>query len=270
MGSTIASDDENQSLTISEFNRLLQCCAKYKQHSLKTSRDDHIPLLISGCQTPSIVLLGDSMIERMQTTRTTPGLHSWPSETFLDDASLKNLTLTSGAEIERLQGVLNAGVGGDKYENILYRLLGDPARQLRGLTDVLSQNNITLWVIHAGTNNLRSKRGLSDESVDLMRLLLQAVLRISKPGTNILVTGLFYRTDILDRLVSDANAKLKLLVRSMNGRSEKKRIVFVPPPTSVGGEHLEDHVHLNTEGYRLWIEYLLPKVSSHSRSILEN
>lgn len=47
---------------------------------------------------------------------------------------------------ERLEGVFHAGVGGDKYENILYCQYGDDEQQMPGLLDTLQpfQDNTKL------------------------------------------------------------------------------------------------------------------------------
>lgn len=71
-----------------------------------------------------VVLLGDSMLERFQTTG--------------------KYTQIGGLQYPR---VFNAGVGGDKIENVLYRIR-------LGLLSILKAKNPKLVVIHIGTNNL--------------------------------------------------------------------------------------------------------------------
>ncbi|KAK9773166.1 putative SGNH hydrolase-type esterase domain-containing protein [Seiridium cardinale] len=261
---------ENQVLPKSSFNALISSHAKFKERSFDTSKNVHIQTLRSLHIVPSVMLLGDSMIERFQTTGHSPNFvpgspdrppQPWPSPILLSDKCLESLTRSAQVGVQRIEDVFNAGVGGDKFENILYRLHGDPSRQLPGLMEQLAENDIKLWVVHAGTNNLHPKRGLSDASISAQRILLQAVLRISKPGTKIMLTGLFYRLDIPDRLVDEANVKMESLAGLMNQNLEENSVVFVAPPTTVVKEkHLEDHVHLNTEGYHLWVQYLLPKM----------
>lgn len=62
------------------------------------------------------MLLGDSMIERMQTTCKSASLRPWPAAAILSDAYLLESTVLHK---ERLEGVFHAGVGGDKYEDVL-------------------------------------------------------------------------------------------------------------------------------------------------------
>lgn len=218
--------------------------SRYKQRSQETSQNDHLPMIHKISRTPRVMLLGDSLLERMTTTGQSPSLQPWPSEQMLPMKQLKQMNSSRGLEarkiLHRISAVFNAGCGGDKIENILYRLLGDrePSsdeeasnegnqQRLHGLVDTLSkrQTQVKLWVIHAGTNNLHKVKGLSDASILAMEVLLRTLLRISAPETHILVTGLFYRLDIRTELVDQANAKLKDLV-------EELALQMLPTPTS--------------------------------------
>lgn len=197
--------------------------SKYKARSLETLRDEHLPKVLGASQAISVVLLGDSMIERMTTTGKTGSLQLWPSETMWPQKDLEDTNIRRKAlhlpELVRISGMLNAGCGGDKIQNILYRLVGDPERGLTGLAEALSspkrQRKIKLWVVQAGTNNLHPKKGLTDASVQTYRVLLESILNISDESTHVLVTGLFYRKDIKKELVAQANTKLKKLVHEL-------------------------------------------------------
>lgn len=194
--------------------------SKYKARSLETLRDEHLPKILGANQAISVVFLGDSMIERMTTTGKTGSLQTWPSDTMWPEMDLEDTNLGRKAlhlpELARISGALNTGCGGDKIENILYRLVGDPERGLTGLAEALSsperQREIKLWVVQAGTNNLHPKNGLTDASVQAYRVLLESILDASDESTHVLVTGLFYRKDIKKELVAQANEKLKKLV----------------------------------------------------------
>lgn len=215
--------------------------SKYKARSLETLRDEHLPKILGASQAVSVVLLGDSMIERMTTTGKTGSLQIWPSDTMWPEMDLEDTNLRRRAlhlpELARINGALNAGCGGDKVENILYRLVGDPERGLTGLAEALSsperQRKIKLWVIQAGTNNLHPKKGLTDASVQAYRVLLESILDTSDESTHVLVTGLFYRKDIKKELVAQANAKLKKLVYELAWELEKGegKAKDVPPGT---------------------------------------
>lgn len=217
------------------------------------------------------MLLGDSLIERMTTTGQSTSLQPWPSEQMLSKLELIHMNSNRASEgrenLLRLSAVLNAGCGGDKYENILYRLVGDeepssddaPSKDGDGqeqpshsLVDALSkrQTQVKLWVIHAGTNNLHKKKGLSEPSLLAMQVLLTTLLHISAPETHILVTALFYRTDIRNDLVDQANAKLKEIVEGLAMQTassptspfdqEKRRDSVISQAVSASGNSLLD------------------------------
>lgn len=175
----------------------------------------------------TVGLLGDSMLERMETTGEWQNLQSWPSETMASDSAIQTMndamdgTDTDADPISRIDGVANFGCGGDKIQNILYRVIGDPDMNLRGLVHELQTTNacspftrrkLKLWIIQAGTNNLHRKHGLRDDDLYSMDVLLSTLHHLSDPGTKFLVTGLFYRKDIPNELVDRANDALQSLV----------------------------------------------------------
>lgn len=244
---------------------------RYKERSQQTSRDNHLPLIDRVSRTPRVILLGDSLIERMTTTGQSTSLQPWPSEQMLSKLELKhmnsNRALEARENLHRLSAVFNAGCGGDKYENILHRLMGDEEpssdaappkdgdgqKQLsHSLVDALAkrQTQVKLWVIHAGTNNLHKKKGLSEASLLAMQVLLTTLLHISAPETHILVTALFYRTDIRSDLIDQANAKLKDLVEGLAMQTassptspfdqEKRRDSVISQAVSASGNSLHD------------------------------
>lgn len=267
--------DNEDAASREDFKQFVKSLAQFKQRSLETSSATHIPLLQTCTDGPEIVLLGDSMIERMTTTGDSPSFQPWPSETLLSQESIVSLSAAlTDQSITRLSNVFNAGVGGDKLENILYRLVGDDFSEdrpsLPGLLDMLQPRNVKLWVLHAGTNNLHPKRGLSDADVGKLRLIMQAALRISNPGTKLLLTGLFYRRDIKKDLVDEANRKLQLLVCWMKGTVGDSVSFSRPPQGFVEDFHLVDHVHLNKEGYQMWMETLYPDIVRVMRISTQN
>lgn len=226
-----AADATNDSINILQAARHL---SRFKERSRKTTRDDHLPIITRASRVPRVMLLGDSMLERMTTTGHSPSFHTWPSEQMLSRTQLNHMNGDRGLEmrktLHRISAVFNAGCGGDKIENVMYRLTGDGESSgdgestkgeheelFHGLLDTLSkrQTKVKLWVIHVGTNNLHKKNGLTDASVSAMRILLIALLHVSAPEAHVLVTALFYRKDIRNELVDEANAKLENLVEEL-------------------------------------------------------
>ena len=244
----------------------LQPLAKFKARSHETSLTEHLPLLSTHFPNqnslsptgPTIVLLGDSMFERLKTTGLAPPNQPtapWPWPALLDDATLASL------EIQRLEGVFNAGVGGDTVQNIAYRLVGDESRDLPGLFPALvGRGTVRLWVVQAGTNNLKVKKGLGEADVERLKVVVESLLR-ADPGCKVLWTGLFCRRDMAREVVEKANERLAEVVKGLKGEFGETRVGWLPATAEVKlEEHLDDHVHLNLEGYRLWVRNLFPAV----------
>jgi hypothetical protein len=188
--------------------------------------DYHLPELERRKKEPiDVVLIGDSMLERLKTTGMSTKIAQMPS-TF------------------------NAGVGGDKIENVLYRLgLGMMMR--------LSDKNVKLWVVMVGTNNL--KKALKPNEIELYRLLLQALLKMSLTS-KIITCEIFKRKNIDDVHVDGSNRLLQGVVKEMNNCLGKERVFWQPAPTSITKEDLEDHVHLNEKAYGVWDDDLYPRM----------
>ncbi|KAK4182447.1 hypothetical protein QBC35DRAFT_468091 [Podospora australis] len=305
-----------------EISALLTPIAQYKARSHSTSLSHHLPLLSSPSLPagyPQVVLLGDSMIERMTTTGLSPSITApWPSAHLLPDSdNLFPSSLLRGSnqqpndspdlnpssdstdQAPRLPYVFNAGVGGDKIQNLAYRLLGSPSSSdnnrppLPSLGAALAErNSVKLWVLQIGTNNLFPKHGLKDSDLDALRNLLQSLLLLGNKS-KVLVTGLFYRKDISRDKIDDANGRIRGLVVEMDGllkeqhdnkmegadegeeagewekldkegekdEETEKRLIFLPAADGVDVERrLVDHVHLSLEGYRIWMATLFPEV----------
>ncbi|KAK3377606.1 SGNH hydrolase-type esterase domain-containing protein [Podospora didyma] len=288
--SSVTSPSDELAAVVSEVEALLRPLAKFKARSHDTSKSSHIPLLRDNH--PDVVLLGDSMLERMSMTGQ-PEQHSlslvapWPASAMFSDRALSDLAGASHdperqpqGKVERLQRVLNAGVGGDKIQNIAYRLLGnsdpDPAKNLPGLASAFAaRKSVKLWVVQAGTNNLSPKKGLTDADRDAMRVVLRCLLKTSSltPGTEskVLLTGLFPRTDISNQLVDNANEKLEGVAQDLNAEYDgKERVIFLPATEKVKTDrHLVDHVHLSLEGYTIWMKELFPAVLNVLQQIEE-
>ncbi|KAM7211224.1 hypothetical protein V8F06_013385 [Rhypophila decipiens] len=119
---TIKANDDMA--TVAKIDELLRPISKYKKRAYCTSMTTHLPILNeiieemkSGARDHvSVVLLGDSMLERMTTTglsRDAPALScdaEWPPRHLLNYDELK--TVLKKRNPNRLRTVLNLGVGG--------------------------------------------------------------------------------------------------------------------------------------------------------------
>ena len=166
----------------------------------------------------------------------------------------------------------NAGVGGDKIQNIAHRLVGeshpeDESKDLPGLLPLLAAfGTVKLWVVHAGTNNLSPKQGLRAADCAALEKVVRALLSVSPTGveSKVLVTGLFHRTDVPRPLVDRANEELNQMVKMLvdDGAGTERVLFQRPTPRVKVEEHLVDHVHFNLQGYQLWTEELYPAILS--------
>ncbi|KAK1624332.1 hypothetical protein BDP81DRAFT_438282 [Colletotrichum phormii] len=161
------------------------------------------------------------MIERMITTGLSPSFDQWPSATMISDETMAQHQLqTPSASPGRLQGVFNAGLGGDKFENVIYRLTSssEPSRPIGGLLETHRNRTVKLWVLHVGTNNLHPKRGMREPDMALLHLIVEALLEM---GGKMLLVGLFRRKDIKDELVEKANVNYLELVREFQKKKDQ-------------------------------------------------
>lgn len=196
---------------------------------------------------PRTLLIGDSLLERLKTLLTPP------FQTFLLGSSaiehLKNSPPGSAQlQLTTLPSSINLGCGGDKIENVLYRLYAGTYRLLLPFS-----SSIKLIILQVGTNNLRPLRPLTAAECTKYSLLLVALLKIA-PGATVVCSGLFNRRDIPDGVVGASNDALKKVVEGLNDAGVENwtgRVRWVDAPV-VGEAERVDHVHLNEEGYRLW------------------
>jgi hypothetical protein len=136
---------ENQGLSKTEFKKLLQAEMKFKTRSHDTYHNTHAPELknrqaqLLKASAPNIASIGSSSVENIQTP--SPTYVPAAIDTVLIGDSMLERLKTTGAhtQIAHLPSSFNAGVGGDKIENVLYRLD-------LGMMDLLEEWNVKVWV----------------------------------------------------------------------------------------------------------------------------
>ncbi|KAE9367139.1 SGNH hydrolase [Stipitochalara longipes BDJ] len=250
---------ENQGLSKTGFRKLLQAEMKFKTRSHNTYHKIHAPELKNRQaqslkdSTPNIASINSSSVDNIQIPSPT-NLPTAIDTVLIGDSMLERLKTTGAhTQIAHLPSSFNAGVGGDKIENVLYRLDF-------GMMDLLEEQNVKVWVVMVGTNNLKKTHPLLPVEVERYRLLLQSLLSIS-PKSQIIACGLFKRKDVGDQYVEESNE----LLRNMLSDFDKnlgigQTIHWVEAPVGITKEHLVDHVHLNEEGYRIWDQTLYVKL----------
>lgn len=148
----------------------------------------------------------------------------------------------------------NFGIGGDRTQNILWRLDNGAVGKL--------QPKVVVLLI--GTNNLWST---PDDVADTARGVRAVVakLHVSFPNARVLVLGIFPRDEKpgaeVRAKVKQVNAALATLddgkttlVRDIGG-------VFLESDGTLGTTVSPDHLHLSEEGYRRWAEAIAPTVA---------
>jgi lysophospholipase L1-like esterase len=147
--------------------------------------------------------------------------------------------------------VLNMGQGGDRTQNVLWRLQN-------GEVDGI-QPKIAFLMI--GTNNIG--RGESPEDAVLGIKTLLAELEKRLPKTKVVLFSIFPRAGEIMKSVDKVNAQLPAL-------ADGQRVVHVdlghlyrnPDGTVIESRFGRDKLHLNDEGYRVWWENMEPFLSA--------
>lgn len=178
------------SLSEVDFTSLLESSGAFKERSDGTHDARHGPELANS---PSgrikLLLLGDSMLERFLTTG--------------KDTKLGQIAFPTA---------FNAGVGGDRVSNVLFRV------GMKGLFGALGKRGVDVAFLQMGTNDLRKKRSLDDKAVSDYTLVIEALRRAS-PGIQIVVGGVMSRADIGQDVVDQSNMSLIRLVDGINSES---------------------------------------------------
>jgi hypothetical protein len=264
----------------SSFLTTLRPHSKFKQRSHDTHHTTHIPefnlRLALNLDLPT--LSASSSPDPFASVPNTSPIHA----IYLGNSHLERLKTTGQAtRLGKLciEGeAWNAGVGGDKNENVIYRLC-------EGLYDTLESANaqpqddngeaaevkekkcdISLIILTSGTNNLHPKHPFNSADIVDWTLLLQSCLYIA-PRATILACDVFYKRGIPDRIVDEGNEMLKGVVEEVNrereesARKQVEKVKWVEARQLLKGEMFEDdRVHLNKEGYGVWDEVLWPHI----------
>ncbi|KAH6891498.1 SGNH hydrolase-type esterase domain-containing protein [Thelonectria olida] len=199
----------------------------FKQRSHETHHDTHLPQIESHQGQYTIALLGDSLFERFKTTG-------------------ENLSTNKNERI------LNLGVGGDKVQNVQYRINQGLLKSLKQ-----HQQNLKLMYVHMGSNNLK-KNGLRKEDAESYDTLIKEV-RTEYPDIPIIITALFIQRGLGVDTIEDGNEALRKI-------ADSHRCEFLPFGTDQTGIMSDDNVHLNEFGYTKWNEILEKDMRSQKRT----
>jgi len=184
--------------------------------------------VVAGGQPVSLVFLGDSITEGWEGA----GAEVW-------------------ARRDAARGALNLGVGGDRTQNVLYRLR---AGQLDGLAP-------RVLVLLIGTNNTGNGLEPPGEIRDGIAAILDQ-LAVRMPDTRVLLLAVFPRGRAPDDAARLNNEAVNRLLPAL---CDGRRAVFLdsgPAFTEAGGELspaiMPDALHLSPEGYERWAAAMEP------------
>lgn len=150
-------------------------------------------------------------------------------------------------------GALQIGVGGDRTENVLWRLAEAPLTRLAP----------KVIVLNIGSNNLGHGTSTAEETVLGIRRVV-AVLREQCPASTLLLMDLFPRGERMNALRGDVAQVNQCLTRLDDGARVRFLRVgdrFVEDDGSIRKETMPDFLHLSEAGYRTWADAIVPEIA---------
>ena len=146
----------------------------------------------------------------------------------------------------------NFGWGGDRTENILWRLENG---ELDGV-------NPKVIVLLAGTNNVGKERGDEAKAADVTRGV-KAILELCRkkaPGATIVLTAIFPRNDsaVAKPTIDRINANLAKLTDGKSIRFLDVNAKLADAKGTLFEGLTVDALHLSLKGYQVWAEGLKP------------
>lgn len=159
--------------------------AQYKERSNTTHDRDHAAVLAQG-KPITCLLLGHSFFERFKTTG--------ESTQF-------------GPDRASYPDYFNAGVGGDKISNIIFRLTD------KGLLKAIEDTGVKYALLAMGTNDLANdKKSLQQHHIEQYTLVIRALQQAS-PGIKILVCGIAPKKRVgRQGVVEESNQMLQRMI----------------------------------------------------------
>ncbi|PKN27484.1 MAG: GDSL family lipase [Deltaproteobacteria bacterium HGW-Deltaproteobacteria-22] len=142
---------------------------------------------------------------------------------------------------------INLGVGGDRTQNILWRLKNTP----------MECSGLSWAVVMAGTNNL----GDSDSDADIFEGVAAIVYHLLDqcPSTRVILMGILPREPA--SFMGSIRRINDMLARLDNGTSVRYLDLgpqFLSPDGSIPGALMPDSLHLSARGYQIWADALRP------------
>ncbi|MDO3381233.1 GDSL-type esterase/lipase family protein [Gilvimarinus algae] len=145
------------------------------------------------------------------------------------------------------RGALNLGFGGDRTENVLWRLQ-------QGAVDKMAPKALVLMI---GTNNTGHRQDAAEVTAAGVKAILDE-LKARLPDTRILLLGIFPRGAEADDPLRQLNADINRLIEQFaDGEQVVYRNinrVFLDDEGRLSSDIMPDYLHPNEVGYRLWAD----------------
>ena len=151
---------------------------------------------------------------------------------------------------------LNLGFGGDRTENVLWRL---EHGEVSGIAPDLA-------VVMIGTNNTGFR-------MDNPRYIAQGVERIISelkqrlPSTQILLTAIFPRGQRMDDELRKNNQQVNVLLRDIAKQQDVMftnfNAAFLTEDGTLSADIMPDYLHPNAQGYEIWADKLTPYIEKY-------
>jgi lysophospholipase L1-like esterase len=155
---------------------------------------------------------------------------------------------------------MNAGIGGDRTQHVLWRLENG---NIDGIKPKLA-------VLMIGTNNSNGNDNTAEEIADGIKAIVEK-LREKLPESKILLLGIFPRGDMADAkketttVQRKKNAKASELASKLADNSTVFYLdigsKFLDADGTIPKDIMPDFLHPNAKGYEIWAEAIEPKVA---------
>jgi N-acetylglucosamine-6-sulfatase len=146
---------------------------------------------------------------------------------------------------------VNMGIGGDRTQNVLWRL------QNGGLDGYKAK----LFVVMIGTNNLWDKNAVPADVAAGIKAILD-LIQAKQPQAKILLLGIFPRGEKPNPGREQIAATNELISKFQGGAVHYMDISgeFLEPDGTISKEVMHDSLHLAPKGYDIWAEAIAGKV----------
>jgi N-acetylglucosamine-6-sulfatase len=146
---------------------------------------------------------------------------------------------------------VNMGIGGDRTQNVLWRLQNGE----------LDGYKARLFVVMIGTNNLFDKKTEPSDAAAGVKAIID-LIQTKQPQARILLLGIFPRGEKPNPGREKIAATNELIAKYQGGAVHYMDIgaKFLEPDGTISKEVMKDFLHLAPKGYDIWAEAIKDKV----------